>query len=957
VGQSIEDTMPTANEIRQQFIDFFCKKHGHTFVPSSSVVPLDDPTLLFANAGMNQFKPYFLGTEKPPYPRAANTQKCIRAGGKHNDLDDVGKDTYHHTFFEMLGNWSFGDYFKKEAIAWAWELLTSKDWWKIDPKRLHVTVFEGDEAANIPRDDEAAGFWRAVGVKDDHIHLGNKKDNFWEMGDTGPCGPCTEIHYDNTPDFSGAKLVNKGTADVIEIWNLVFIQFNRNPDKTLTPLPAKHVDTGMGFERITKVLQGKTSNYDTNAFTPIFAAIQKVAGAPAYTGKLDDLKDTAYRVIGDHIRTLTFALTDGATLGNEGRNYVLKRILRRAERYGRQYLGATKPFLCELVDAVVEAMGGFFPELNTKPAKVAKAIEEEEKQFIRTLDRGIELFERYKERSQSYWAPGPKAPPVRIVGNPDEATARRMPGGWIPDEEISWYKEAGKNVIPGKCAFILHDTYGLYIDIVEQMAAEIGWTVDRGRYEFEMERAKEKSRGAQKKHVITAVQGDLPTTDDSPKYSVFSTQHSVLSTTAVVLAWIKGNVVSSGHANAGEEVGLVLDRTNFYAEQGGQVGDAGWIKTATGQFEVDDTQRLGDSVIHWGKVVAGSICTGETATLEVHPFRLDTMRNHTATHLMNWALREVLGDHIEQKGSLVDPEHTRFDFTHDKPMTHDEIAEVERLVNDKILADQPVNPITMPLAEAKKIAGVRAVFGEKYPDPVRVVVVGADRDTFSRNPKGSADWSVEFCGGTHLSRTSQACLFKIVSQEGVAKGVRRITAVTGPKAVDCDRQLTSVVADLSERLHCRPEELPARVESMQEEIKKLQHQLKKGAASDLVGTFDKLLAAATKSGDVSVLIGDIPAGPDEAIRTQVDRVKQKAGSCVVVVGWSDEGKVGLLAAVSDDVIKRGLKAGDLIKQIAPIVGGGGGGRPNMAQAGGKDPAKLGDALTQARKLVETQLTK
>lgn len=965
--------MMTANEIRQQFIDFFCKKHGHTFVPSSSVVPHDDPTLLFTNAGMNQFKPYFLGTEKPPYPRAANTQKCIRAGGKHNDLDDVGKDTYHHTFFEMLGNWSFGDYFKKEAIAWAWELLT--DVWKMDKARLHVTVFEGDPDAKIPRDDEAAGFWRAVGVPDDHIHLGNKRDNFWEMGDTGPCGPCTEIHYDNTPDKSGGKLVNKGTPDVIEIWNLVFIQFNRNADKSLTPLPAKHVDTGMGFERVTKVLQEKNSNYDTDVFTPIFAAIHKVTGAPPYTGKLDDPTDTAYRVIGDHIRTLTFAIADGGVPSNEKRGYVIRSILRRAVRYAWQNMSVSGPFLHRLVPTVVYLMSGAFPELERDPARVAKVIENEENAFLKTLERGIGLFERAaaeaignevakvieqgEGRKLRYWGPmaslleKPKGPRsaltfTGLIFETEEKSLERFP---FPSELGAQREFIAKcttaPTISGKIAFDLHTEQGIFIDIVEQMAAEYGMKVDRQAYEWLYLAFREASGKDQRKHVVSAMQGDLPTTDDSPKYSPLATRHSSL-----LQAWVKGNLVGTGGLQTGDQVGLVLDKTNFYAEQGGQVGDTGWIKTDTGSFQVEDTQRLGDSVIHWGMVFEGTVTTGQTATLEVDSARLDTMRNHTATHLMNWALRKVLGDHVEQKGSLVDAERTRFDFTHDKPMTPDEFAEVERLVNDKILADQPVTPITMPLAEAKKIAGVRAVFGEKYPDPVRVVVIGA-----ATPQAATAEMSVEFCGGTHLSRTSQACLFKIVGQEGVAKGVRRITAVTGPKAVEYDRQLASVVGNLTERFHCRPEELPSRVESLQEEIKKLQQQLKKGASSDLAGAFDKLLASAAKAGEVSVLIGEIPAGPEDAVRTQVDRIKQKAGSAVVVVGWIDEGKVGLLAAVSDDVIKKGVKAGDLIKQIAPIVGGGGGGRPNMAQAGGKEPAKLGAALDQARKICAEQLSK
>ncbi len=567
--------MPTANEIRQQFTDFFVQKCGHTFVPSSPVVPVGDDTLLFANAGMNQFKDVFLGTGSRPYKRAANTQKCIRAGGKHNDLDDVGKDTYHHTFFEMLGNWSFGDYFKKEAIAWAWELLTEV--WKLDKTRLHVTVFEGDPENNVPRDDEAATIWREVGVPDAQIHLGSKKDNFWEMGETGPCGPCTEVHIDLTPDKSGASLVNKGTPQVIEIWNLVFIQFNRNADKSLTPLPAKHVDTGMGFERVTAVLQGKTSNYDTDVFSPIFAAIQKVTGAAEYTGKLDDLKDTAYRVIGDHIRTLTFALTDGATLGNEGRNYVLKRILRRAERYGRQYLGATKPFLCELVATVVDSMGEAFPELRKSPGKVVKQIFDEEESFIRTLDRGLTFFNE-----------------AVLISAVAEGTEWTNPNPMITGEQ----------------AFRLHDTYGLYIDIVEQMAQERGIPVDREGYEREMEKAKDRSRQGAKKFAVSAIQGDLPTTDDSQKYKGTAGKGKIV-------AWTKENLVgTAGSLGPGDQVAIILDKTCFYAEQGGQVGDKGTIKTKTGTFQVEDTQRLGDAILHVGKVWEGTIKIGQPATLE-----------------------------------------------------------------------------------------------------------------------------------------------------------------------------------------------------------------------------------------------------------------------------------------------------------------------------------------------------
>jgi alanyl-tRNA synthetase len=894
--------MRSSNEIRQQFIDFFVEKHGHTFVPSSSVVPLDDPTLLFANAGMNQFKPIFLGTETRPYQRAVNSQKCIRAGGKHNDLDDVGKDTYHHTFFEMLGNWSFGDYFKREAIRWAWELLTKV--WGLDKTRLHATVFEGGDG--VEPDDEAAQLWHSeTDIDPTHIHKGNKKDNFWEMGDTGPCGPCSEIHYDKTPDKSGSKLVNKGTADVIEIWNLVFIQFNRGEGGKLSPLPAKHVDTGMGFERVTAVLQGKNSNYDTDVFTSIFDAIQKVTGAGPYTAKLDDLKDTAYRVIADHIRTLTFALTDGAKPGNVGRNYVLRRILRRAERYGRQHFGTGKPFLCELVPTIVEVMGGFFPELKRHPAQVASLIREEEETFIRTLDRGIKLFQEVAERA----------------------------------------RQNGSNIISGPDAFKLHDTYGVYIDITEQMAEEAGLRIDRSGYNLAMEEAKTRARGSRKKMVITAVSGELPKTDDSLKYRGLTTE-------AKVLGWVKDStVIRSGKLESEEEVALLLDRTNFYAEQGGQVGDVGVITTSTGRFDVDDTQKLGDSVLHVGRVVEGKIEPNQQALLEVDAVRADTMRNHTTTHLLNWALRKVLGGHIDQKGSLVDPDKTRFDFSHNGPLSSAEVAEVERLVNEKLYADLPVKAVVMPLAEAKKIPGVRAVFGEKYPDPVRVLMIGADapQDASSEN-------SVEFCGGTHLQHTGQAGFFKIVGQEAVGKGVRRVTAVTGRQAVATVQHMGSLLEELAGRFSCKPEELATRIDTLQEEVKKLQQQLKKGAAGDVQGVADKLLAAAEEVKGAKIIIGEMPAASVEQMRAQVDRLRQKAGSSVIVFGWTEDGKVQLLAGVTKDLEKR-VSAGNLIKEAAAIVGGKGGGRPDMAQAGGKDPARLGEALQLARKLANEQLSK
>jgi alanyl-tRNA synthetase len=901
--------MLSSSEIRKQFVEFFCKKHGHKNIASSPVVPLGDPTLLFANAGMNQFKPYFLGTEKPPVPRVANTQKCIRAGGKHNDLDDVGKDTYHHTFFEMLGNWSFGDYFKKEAIAWAWELLT--DVWGIEKDRLHVTVFEGDPANGIPRDEEAAGFWRDAGVPPERIHLGNKKDNFWEMGNTGPCGPCTEIHYDATPDKSGGPLVNQSSDQVIEIWNLVFIQFNRNEDQSLTPLPAKHVDTGMGFERITKVIQGKSSNYDTDVFQPIFAAIENVTKSDPYTGILDNLKDTAYRVIADHIRTLTFSLTDGAVIGNVGRDYVLKRILRRAERYGYQVLGTNEPFLHALVPTVVELFSEAFPELKRNPEKVREQIYEEEASFLRTLRRGIVLFAKL----------------------------------------VQQMKAEGRTVVSGPEAFKLHDTYGVLIDITQQMAAENGLTVDLAGYEKAMAEAQEKAKQGGKTFAVTAVKGELPPTDDSPKFSVELIDASVL-------GWVIDNeVVRTGSLKEGDQTALLLDRTLFYAEQGGQVGDTGIIdkpETDGVEFEVTDTQRLGNTVLHIGTLHSGEIKVGDRVSLQQGTMRrVDIMRNHTATHLLNLALKQVLGQHVEQKGSLVDDGKTRFDFSHDKPIGIEQLQEIERRVNRSVIQDQLVTAVEMPLEEAKKLPGVRAVFGEKYPDPVRVVMIGADHPS-----KVTADLSVEFCGGTHMSRTGLIGYFKITGQEAVAKGVRRITAVTGKPAYQEVQSRSLIVDELSMKFQCRPDELTVRVDSLHDQVKALQEQLKKGAAAGVASAVDALIEQAETHDAVKFVIGQLPPNTDiDAVRTQIDRIRQTCGSAFVAFGWTEDGgKVPLVVALTSDLVKKGLKAGDIVKQAAALIGGSGGGKPDYAQAGGKDATKLPEALKKAADLALQKLT-
>jgi alanyl-tRNA synthetase len=884
--------MPTANEIRQQFIDFFVKRHAHTFVPSSSVVPLDDPTLMFTNAGMNQFKDVFLGTGTRPYRRAVNSQKCIRVSGKHNDLEEVGRDTYHHTFFEMLGNWSFGDYYKREAIKWAWELLTSE--WRIEKSRLHATVFGGDVEYGLEPDEEAYRLWTEVtDIEPSHVHRFGKKDNFWMMGETGPCGPCSEIHIDRTQDGSGAKLVNAGDARVMEIWNLVFIQYNRDDAGKLTLLPAKHVDTGMGFERVTAILQGKRSNYDTDVFSPIMQAIGELTGK-RYGGKLDDLTDIGFRVIADHLRMLVFAITDGALPGNKGRGSVLRSVLRRAVRFGWQCFDQRRPFIHKLVPALVEHMGRAFPELTTKPQQVADVIRDEEADFLRTIERGLSLFEEAAERGKS------------------------------------------DGVINGKDVFDLYTTYGFPPDLTRQMAAEREMSLDEAAYQHLMDEHEKKSRGKMVRTTPAVAESLLDAfpeeelripTDDRAKWSTAKTE-----------AKIVDSVTMDGR------VALLLDRTCFYAEAGGQVGDTGVIRTPTAVVEVNEVAKVRSALLHIGRLTQGHIKAGQKAELEVDPEREFTRKNHTATHLLHWALRQLLGQHVEQRGSRVKPDEFTFDFSHTGPVSESERAEVERLVNEKIWQDLPVRWQEIPIAEARKLPGVRAFFGEKYGDIVRVVEIG---NGFSR----------EFCGGTHLEHTGQAGFFKIISEEGVAKGVRRLTCVTAREAVAAVQKEDAILAQLTDRFRCQPEELPSRIDSLQEEMKKLQQQLRKDAATDLQSAADKLLEGSPDQDGAKIIIGEMPAGPDEQMRQQVDRLRQKASSAVVVIGWSEDSKVQLIAAVTDDLVKKGLHAGKLIGQVAKVVGGGGGGKPTMAQAGGKEPTKLPEALELARRLVKDLLSK
>ena len=955
---------PSASQVRQQFIDYFVQRASHRFVASSPVVPHDDPTLLFTNAGMNQFKPLFLGNVRPGsalagLKRAVNSQKCIRAGGKHNDLDDVGKDTYHHTFFEMLGNWSFGDYFKAEAIQWAWELLTQI--WGVDPGRLYATYFEGSKPLGIEADREAYDLWRRY-LPAERILPGNAKDNFWEMGDTGPCGPCSEIHYDGRSDAErarvpGYQLVNQSSPDVIEIWNLVFIQFNRT-ESGLNPLPDKHVDTGMGFERLVRVLQGKSSNYDTDVFAPLFAAIRKVCNAPPYTGALTSPTDIAYRVIADHIRTLTFAITDGAEPGNEGRNYVLRRILRRAVRYGRQTLGVPGVFLAELVPTVVQSMGDFFPELRTRPDHVQRVIRDEEEAFGRTLANGLALFDKASQ---------------------------------------------GRKQIAPDDAFKLHDTYGFPIDLTQLMAEERGLTVDVAGFNALMEQAREQSRsggreddGLRRLALGTDAIAKLkslhakPTHDDD-KF------HGRKIRARVEAIWNGDNFdqqLIAANTRPTDRFTLVLDKTNFYAEMGGQVADTGRIAQfslksgahdgyGAGEFAVEHVVNCGGYIAHIGRILKGELHVGEEVELRLdHQRRTSIASNHTATHLLNHALREVLGGHIDQKGSLVAPERLRFDFSHNASMDAAQALAVEARVNDAIKADAAVSAEVVPLAKAKGIRGLRAVFGEAYPDPVRVVSIGVPVQKLLGDPTNEA-WlghSIEFCGGTHLARTGEAGAFAIIGEESVSKGVRRIVAVTGDAALKATRQADTLLSRLKGAGELAEKYLPAEVAALTAEIDAAEIPLPRKAQlrAGLTALQERAKAATRQAATAGreqavgvarelaeketgeVIIYQIPADGDRtALLAAMDAVRSRhPEAAIMLVSASEaEAKVTIVASVSQSMIGRGLKAGDWVREASAVVGGKGGGRPDSAQGGGTEPAKIDASIQRARTFATTSLEK
>ena len=1015
-----------ADQVRSMFIDFFRSKpgpgaEGHTFVPSSPVVPVDDPTLLFTNAGMNQFKPIFLGQADPGselgrLKRAVNSQKCIRAGGKHNDLEDVGKDTYHHTFFEMLGTWSFGDYFKRESIAWGMELLTEV--FGIPKDRLYATYFGGDKEAGLEPDLEAKEIWLEH-LPAAHVLPGSMKDNFWEMGETGPCGPCSEIHFDRIGGREAAHLVNAGDPDVIEIWNHVFIQFNREEDGSLRPLPAKHIDTGMGFERLVSVLQNKRSNYDTDVFTPIFAAIERVTGARPYMGRLGeadkDKVDTAYRVIADHIRALTFAITDGAVPSNEGRGYVLRRILRRAVRYGRQMLGARTGFFSRLVPVVVERMGEAFPELRRDPQRVASIILDEEESFGRTLDRGVGLFDEACARAivQGTLKPGIAARKTQVSQRRRdgeivvEVAALETVGAQGPEileVPVGAVRPAWINhvfveppVIGGEDVFKLYDTYGFPVDLTQLMAEERGLRVDLAGFERLMEGAREKARAGGKfgagqeglalsGEAVAALRAmGVAPTDDREKYGTRDIRATVKA--------IYNGLNFDEHASAGgpgRQVGIVLDRTNFYAEMGGQESDEGRMLVTRearsgagdanvgGEFRVEHVAVYGGYVLHVGRVVRGEIRVGDDVQLFVEgQRRSQIMANHTATHLLNWALREALGEGVEQRGSLVAPDRLRFDFSHAKPVSPAELGAIERMVREKIEAGLPVYAETAPLNLARSITGLRAVFGEAYPDPVRVVSIGAPVSALLDNTT-NPEWrkySVEFCGGTHVGNTREIGAFALTEEEAVAKGIRRVVAISGVAAQAAhaaaenvakrleaaaglgDEELGAELASITGEIDAmtlpaaRKAELRAKAAELQERVKQAQKRAAAARAAEAAEVARRIGESAAASMQ-EVVVNTIEAGSDRgALQAALDAVMKASPRSAVMLLSPDEaeGKVSIIAGVPEGLVKRGLKAGDWVRAAAEVVGGKGGGKPSTAQGGGTEVGKTREAITVAQR--------
>ena len=877
--------MLTAKEIRESFKQFFASKE-HQIVPSAPMVVKGDPTLMFTNAGMNQFKDIILGNVPRKYPRVADSQKCLRVSGKHNDLEEVGHDTYHHTMFEMLGNWSFGDYFKKEAINWAWEYLVEV--LKLNPERLYATVFEGSPAEGLDRDNEAAGYWEQYLPKD-HILNGNKHDNFWEMGDTGPCGPCSEIHIDLRSDeeraaVSGADMVNKDHPQVIEIWNLVFMQFNRKADGSLEPLPAKVIDTGMGFERLCMALQGKTSNYDTDVFQPIIKVIAGMAGTTYGTDKQQDI---AMRVIADHIRTIAFAITDGQLPSNAKAGYVIRRILRRAVRYGYTFLDRKEAFMYKLLPVLIETMGDAYPELIAQKTLIEKVIKEEEESFLRTLETGIRLLDKKMEET----------------------------------------KAAGKTVLNGVDAFTLYDTYGFPLDLTELILRENGMEADIEEFNKAMQKQKERARNAAAIETgdwITLKEGECKFVG----YDLFECEAEILRYRQIKQ---KNKVLYQ----------IVLDQTPFYAEMGGQIGDHGVITGKNGAMTVSDVQKTKDGkYMHIGVVTEGELSVEDEVTASVDAaYRQAICRAHTSTHLLQKALRAVLGDHVEQAGSYTANDHIRFDFTHFAALTPEELAKVEELVNDAILAGSPVITEEMSIDDAKK-KGAMALFGEKYGQTVRVVQAGD---------------SIELCGGTHLDNTAKAGSLKIIGEASVAAGVRRIEAVTGKAVLKLMNDRQAVLNEAAAVLKTNPNELSAKIEQQVNDMRALNKKLEKMGAKVAAMQMVDLFNVSRNIKGVDVVATKLDDASADMLRTMGDDIKSKKDNMVAVLSAVNGDKVSLLCVCGAEAVKKGAHAGKIIKEVAKIVGGGGGGRPDSATAGGKNPAGVDAALEKAYETAAEQI--
>jgi len=994
----------TSAEIRQSFLDFFREKR-HTVVPSSLLLP-DAPNLLFTNAGMNQFVPIFLGQQKPSWdpPRVADMQKCIRAGGKHNDLEDVGLDTYHHTFFEMLGNWSFGDYFKKEAIEWAWELLVER--WKFPAQRLYATVYKPGPGEPSEFDQEAYDYWAHLFREADldpavHVLNGGKSDNFWMMGDTGPCGPCSEIHIDLTPDGdTRGALVNKGDPRCIEIWNLVFIQFNANPDGTFTPLPQRHVDTGMGFERVTAIIQdtknltdfsGTISNYETDIFRPIFDELKKLSGKK-YAGTLPSVGealrlpgeaegsrsgrptsdadqekiDVAFRVIADHIRALSFAIADGIIPSNEGRGYVLRRILRRAVRYGRS-LGFHETFFFKLVDVVAKTMSNMFPEIRAKESKIKETICHEEESFNRTLDRGLNLFdteaglERFERAAQMI-----ESLPEFMgdTGGPAEFEASEMSraAGYHNRDKLGAFVRRPDGTvekkISGDFAFKLFDTYGFPLDLTELLARERGFTVDIAGFEQRMEEQRERGRKRQKKEKISVEEGGLKA--EPTKFLGYD----FLETESVVETVLPGTKV--------EEVNIVLDRTPCYAEMGGQVGDRGLLhvpghdQTEVGQLRVIDTQKRGEVFVHRAAIMEGRAPEpGEAVRISVDVDRRRAIQgHHTVTHLLHWALHEVVSRDASQKGSYVGPDKLTFDFS-SATLTKQQVRDVERLVNEKIAENAPVSWTEIPYAEARERKDIIQFFGEKYGDTVRVLQIGGE-------PKALDGYSMELCGGTHVRSTSEIGPFRIVKEEAIAAGVRRIEAIAGDAARSWAKQEAARQQDKLEALARKKPDIAAlpafesdatttemlqqvdvraaHLEKIEAEVRDWEKQSAKAAEAELRSRGVQIAneLAASHAGK-NFCVAEVPNADGKLLQAVGDALKSKFKGPIFLASAA-KGSVALVASVPKEMTSK-FQANKLIQQIAPIVGGKGGGRPENAQGAGNDASKIAEALAKARELL------